>query len=550
MRSARRSRKSSTAGIPVQPYPGDEPPAEPGREAYQLALSALDADVAFGALAWKRLSATQSPRGYRGPGNGRVSYVEAPPEWRGTTVQVCGLFPWTAGASAPTIGVPIGPHLRTGSTVCFDVINWFQRAKYILNPSMFVLGLPALGKSTFVRRQITGLAAGGVVPLVLGDLKPDYADLVVALNGQVIKLGRGLGSLNILDVGALEAAADLLDLAARDALAAGNPARAEQIAKEATRLREESHGRRLNMVVALVLIVRGTIEDYENTVLSVALRVLSERHRGSLPPTLHDLVGLLDEGPPAVRAVTLDRGSEERYRDTIDPLQRTLLGMVDGPLGDVFARQTTNRIRLDSTAVCVDVSSISESDTQLQAAVLLACWNDGFGAVEAANALADLGVAPQRRFMIIMDELWRVLRAGGGMVDRIDSLTRLNRNEGVGTAMITHTMADLRALALPADIAKAKGFIERSGAVICAGLPSSELDELQDIVRFTQEERRMITEWSTPATWGSGQQADLAAGVGNFLIKVGQRPGVPVHVQLTEVEMASDVHNTNKRWDA
>ncbi|BEP13851.1 ATPase [Acidothermaceae bacterium B102] len=488
-----------------------------------------------------------SPRGYRGKGNGRVSYVEAPPEWRGTTVQVCGLFPWTAGASAPIIGVPLGPHLRTGATVCFDVINWFQRARYILNPSMFVLGLPGLGKSTFVRRQITGLAAGGVVPLVLGDLKPDYADLVVALGGQVIKLGRGLGSLNVLDVGALEAAADVLEIAAHEADVAGQGRRADEIAKAAVRLREESHGRRLNMVVALVLIVRGRIEDYEQTVLSVAIRELSGQH-GDLPPTLHDLVALLDEGPPAIRAVTLDRGSDERYRDAIDPLQRTLLGLVDGPLGDVFARQTTSRIRLDSTAVCVDVSSISESDTQLQAAVLLACWNDGFGAVEAANALADVGVGPQRRFMIIMDELWRVLRAGAGMVDRINALTRLNRNDGVGTAMITHTMADLRALALPADIAKAKGFIERSGAVVCGGLPSSELDELQDIVRFTQEERRMVTEWSTPTTWGTGHDADIPAGVGDFLIKVGQRPGVPVHVQLTDVEMRSDVHNTNKRW--
>ena len=124
-----------------------------------------------------RYDAPLSPRGYRGRGNGRVSYVEAPPEWRGTTVQVCGLFPWAVGASAPTVGVPVGPHLRTGATVCFDVINWFQRARFLLNPSMFVLGLPGLGKSTFVRRQITGLAAGGVMPLVLGDLKPDYADL-------------------------------------------------------------------------------------------------------------------------------------------------------------------------------------------------------------------------------------------------------------------------------------------------------------------------------------------------------------------------------------
>jgi hypothetical protein len=352
----------------------------------------------------------------------------------------------------------------------------------------------------------------------------------------------------VLDVGALDAAADVLERAAEQADDAGTQS---TIAKKAIRLREEAHGRRLNMVAALVVIVRGApIADHEQTVLSVALRELASRFRDRQPPTLHDLIALLEEGPATVRAVTLDRGDDVRYRVAIDPLQRTLLGLVDGPLGDVFAHQTTNAIRLDSTAVCVDVSAISESDTQLQAAVLLACWNDGFGAVEAANAVADIGVAPQRRFLIIMDELWRVLRSGAGMVDRIDALTRLNRNDGVGTAMITHTMADLRALASEADIAKAKGFVERSGAVVCGGLPSSELDELQEVVRFTREERMMITEWSTPASWGSGTEGDLPAGVGKFLIKVGQRPGVPVRVQLTAVELKSDVHNTNKRWTA
>jgi hypothetical protein len=164
--------------------------------------------------------------------------------------------------------VPVGPHLRTGATVCFDVINWFQRARFLLNPSMFVLGLPGLGKSTFVRRQITGLAASGVTPLVLGDLKPDYKDLIVALGGQVISLGRGLGSLNVLDVGALDAAADVLERAAEQA---DDAATQSTVAKKAIRLREEAHGRRLNMVAALVVIVRGApIAYHEQTVLSVA----------------------------------------------------------------------------------------------------------------------------------------------------------------------------------------------------------------------------------------------------------------------------------------
>jgi len=467
------------------------------------------------------------PRGLQGPGRGRVSYVEAPPEWRGTTVQVCGLFPFAVGGGSPTIGVPLGRNLLTGATVCCDPLAWFQRAKLILNPSMFLLGLPALGKSTLVRRMVIGLAGSGTVPLILGDLKPDYVDTVRALGGQVIQLGRGLGSLNVLDVGALDDAADQLT-------AAG-------LVNDAQALREQAHGRRATMVEALLTLVRGTRStDTERTVISAALRVLAAQHLAA-----RTLEPDCPAAPDQVRLPTLDRGSMDAYRTVVDPLQRSLYSLLDGQLGSVFARPTTERIALDATAVCVDVSGISVNDTALQAAVLLACWSEGFGAVEAANALADAGLAPQRRFFIVLDELWRVLRSGAGMVDKVDELTRLNRNSGVGQAMITHSMADLRALRNVEDRDKAKGFIERAGLVVCGGLPAQEVAELSDIVAFSRAERQQVTSWSTPPGW---DVASLPPGVGKFLIKSGQRPGIPVSVELTRAELDAAVHDTNKRW--
>ena len=221
------------------------------------------------------------------------------------------------------------------------------------------------------------------------------------------------------------------------------------------------------------------------------------------------------------------------------------MSLLDGPYGQVFAHPTSERIRLDSPAVAVDVSGISANDNALQAAVLLACWSEGFGAVEGANALADAGVAPQRRFFIVLDELWRVLRAGEGLVDRVDELTRLNRSDGVAQAMITHSLADLRALRNEDDREKARGFVERAGAVICGGLPDQELNDLTEVVSFSSTERQLITSWSTPPGW---QARSEPPGRGKFLIKVGQRPGVPVQVELTEAERASGVHDTNKRW--
>ena len=127
-------------------------------------------------------------------------YLQPPAEWRATSVQACGLWPFSVGAGAPLIGAPLGKHLLTGATVCGDPISWFQRASLLTAPTAFVMGLQGFGKSSCIRRMALALAGFGVLPLVLGDLKPDYVDLIAALDGQVIRLGRGRGYLNVLDI--------------------------------------------------------------------------------------------------------------------------------------------------------------------------------------------------------------------------------------------------------------------------------------------------------------------------------------------------------------
>src|SRR5690625_317663 len=193
------------------------------------------------------------PRGWRGPGGGEHLYLQQPDEWRGTTVQVCGLWPFAGGSGTPMVGVPLGRHIRTGATLACDPISWFQRAKLISNPSMFVLGKPGLGKSTVARRMATGLAGYGVMPIVLGDLKPDYVDLVEALGGQVITLGRGRGHLNVLDPGEATQVAQQLR-------AAGHQ-------REANEVLADAHGRRHTMVAALITIMRAAPPtDREETI--------------------------------------------------------------------------------------------------------------------------------------------------------------------------------------------------------------------------------------------------------------------------------------------
>lgn len=483
-----------------------------------------------GAAVGTELRATVRPGrlGFSGRGGGAASYVEAPPEFRGTSVQVCGLWPYAAGSGTPMTGVPVGRHLYNHSTVCCDPISWFARAQLIANPAAFVLGRPALGKSTLVRRMALGLAGYGVLPVVLGDLKPDYVDLVSALGGRVVRLGRGQGKLNVLDPGAARAAAERLSGRAR------------------TELLAEARARTRTMVAALVQLNRQrVVTDNEETILAAALEVLDERHQPG-EAVLPDLVAVVEEGPERVRRVTLDRGDDHRYRAAVDPLQRSLIALCEGGLGDTFAHRTTVPMDLDAPLV-IDISGIDDGDEKLSAAVLLACWGEGFGAIRAAHALSDAGLEPERHFFVILDELWRVLRAGKGLVDRVDALTRLNRQKGVGMALITHTMKDLLSVADASDRLKAQGFAGRAGFVVCAGLPASELPALEQVVSLSEAERRLINGWSTPPAWDgeAGREAE-PPGRGKFLIKVGERPGIPLEVVLTPEE--SGVHDTNKRW--
>ena len=422
----------------------------------------------------------------------------------------------------------MGRHEQTGATVCCDPISWFQRAQLISNPSAFVFSKPGLGKSTLMRRMATGLAGYGVMPLVLGDLKPDYVDLIEALGGQVITLGRGRGYLNVLDPGEATQAAQRLTGTAR------------------TQLLADAHGRRHTMVAALITIMRGNPPgDREEAIIDRALKVLDERHVGT--PVLGDLLQVIRDAPEPVRAVALDRGSNERYGAITEDLEASLIGLVGGGrLGETFSQQTTNPMRRDRPVV-YDVSAIDDSEGDLQAAALLACWSAGFGTVTVADALAEAGLEPRRHYFVILDELWRALRSGKGMVDRVDALTRLNRQRGVGMAMVSHTMSDLLALPSEEDRIKAAGFVERSGMVICGGLPPAEMPKLNAAIPLSRAEQNMLIGWSDPPAWdaAAGRETE-PPGRGRFLIKVGGRPGIPVRVELTEAE--ASINDTNNRW--
>jgi len=489
------------------------------------------------------------PRGYRGRGGGSWRVLPTPASFRGTSVQVCGMWPFAGGSSRPVIGVPIGQDIETGSTVCCDPFSWF-RAGLISSPSMSVFGLQGLGKSSFTVRQILGLADQGIIPMIAGDLKGEYSKIIRALvrsgpepleerRGQVLRYGEGQ-RLNVLDQGAMAQAAERLG------------------GEAGLALRELALQRSVTMVTTLLQIIRHEhLEDWEQSLLSRAIRILNDKHHsaGGAPPMMPELAAIMQQPPEdLIRSVLAD--DEREYWELTKRLNRSVQALLEGPLGRTFSGQTTERLRHDAPGMSIDISAVAKQSQDIQASVMLAAWSETFASIEAANALADAGRAPQRHFVTVMDEMWRPMRIeGAGLVDKLDEITRLNRNDGVGNIFITHSLKDMQSMASAADNMKARGFAERSGIVVTAGLAKEDLRALSEVKRMSEIEITTVAGWSTPPGWRQRMVRDPETGqmrpapppgAGKVLVKLGERAGIQTQVKLTPTELR--LHDTNERW--
>jgi len=509
-------------GIPV-----DEVPPQPTRQSEKRHRRAARHTTPYKAPPALR----GTWRGFAGRGGGRWNRLPEPAEYWASSNQVCGMWPFVTGSARPTVGAPLGFDMDSDSLVCCDPIEWF-RAGFISNPSIMIFGLPGLGKSSVSERMIISCADRGIPPLIFGDLKPDYAELIGALGGVVIPLGPGLSQINPLDLGALsDAAATIGGADGADLLAL-----AEQQAAALT--------------IAIAQVVRrAPLQDFEETVLEAAVHLV--RARNTAPQLVH-LLELLEHGHEDLLVLSVSATLED-FHTAMQPLRRTLQAMTRGPMGQVFGGATSIPIPVNNPGgVCIDISGLESGDQRLLAAVMLATWAHGFAAVDAAWALHKAGHGPWNGFLTVQDEMWRPLRASSGLVDKLDALSRTNRAKGVGEIRITHSMKDADSLNTEEDRVKARGFAERAGMLGVMGLDRTDLIALSRSRPLSQKEINHCASWTTPEGWepqvGGDGRTTPPPGAGKILLKVGGRAGLPVQVQLTGIER--DLHDTNQRWKA
>ncbi len=466
------------------------------------------------------------PWGRRTRNAGRVAYIAETTRLSAPTTQACGLFPFVAGSGAPKIGVPLGLHLMNQETVCMDPFKWVQHG-LVTNPGIFIIAQPGCGKSATVKRLITGMTAFGSVPIILGDVKPDYPRVVEALGGQVIEMGRGRDTINPLDAGPIRRAAERLS--------------AEGFEKEARELMAEAVGRRLALLIAICQVGRNgqPVVPAEEVMLAACLTHFEEI--GDSQPTIPDVLELL-RNPSDIVISSAEARSREEFDQDSKPLRQTLSLMLTGTLKGLFDGPTTHPIDINAPAIEIDISSIARSgEENAISSAMLAVWAYGFGVVDAAMALSEAGLEPPRDYIAVLDELWRALRGAPGLVDRADALTRVNRARGMAQVMVTHSLDDLEALPTESDRRKARGLVERSGTVILGGVSPREADAISGVVPLSESEKQILTSWQAPSSW-SGTEAH--PGRGRFMIKTGDRTGLPIQVLLLPVEL--ELYNTDR----
>ncbi|HWN34435.1 MAG TPA: hypothetical protein VNP03_16915 [Pseudonocardia sp.] len=452
------------------------------------------------------------PRAWGWPvaGGGRAAHVEGGTLYAGTSSQLCGLFPFAVSSGTSVRGVPIGRHLLTAEPVGLDPAEWLRQG-LVSNTGVWVQGQPGIGKSAIIKRMITGLVAFGGIAVVPGDVKGEYSPLVEALGGAVFRVGRGLHALNPLDAGPLRA-----ELAA-----------ATGTARE--RLAETVRVRRLTLLEALVSIVRrGDVDVTERRLLGAALdaAVLAT---APAEPIVPDVLRALSEGSEQLRDIVASRDASG-YRRAVRELVNTLALLCDGTIRGIFDRPSTVTSDLSTPALSLDLSALGEEDDDALAAGMLCSWAWSTAVIDGAR-----GNGQQRSVAVVQDELWRTLRAAPGLVERSDRITRLNRHRGVISFQVTHSLDDLEALATSTDRAKARGMVARNATLVLGGMAEQELDALRRITPLSEGEAALVTSWAASPTWVGGA---LHPGRGKYLIKSGERIGLPVSLRLTPGEQA------------
>ena len=495
-------------------------------------------------------SSPRTLRGFGGKGGGRWATVPDPPRWFSTSVQVCGIYPFSAGSARPTDGAPLGYDMLSGAAVCMDHESLY-RSSVITSPSAFVYGINGVGKSTTCQTIMLGQAARGITPGMFNPIKQDeHTALTRALGGMVASFGPGQPNrFNLLSSGPLGEAAERIG---------------GEVGRELELLARDKS---VQLVQLLIRTSRGIpLEDIEDAVLEHL--VDDARIHNARPYTWHLLEAF--DNPSERTLGMLGMSEPETFHARFRRLGETIRSMLSGEMGKLLGGEESVVFDPGNPGgFCFDTSAIPESNTRLLSAAMLASWSVGMDIIDAhweiarhekaleaeAQAEGQLYVPKVRwrGYSTFMDEFWYPLRACEGIVDRVDRLGRTNRSMGVAEMKATHSPKDQVSLRNPEDREKARGLTERCGLIIMMALTGKDLETISDIRPMTEEEIGYVKGINAAPSWhrpkprlGHGGKPAPPPGAGKALFKVEGRVGIPV--QMLQTATQENLHVTDVRY--
>ena len=83
----------------------------------------------------------------------------------------------------------------------------------------------------------------------------------------------------------------------------------------------------------------------------------------------------------------------------------------------------------------------------------------------------------------------------------------------------------------------------RAGIMVLGGMADKELDGIRRITPMTSQETAMVRSWAAPPTWIAGS---AHPGRGRYLLKSGERMGLPVQLNLVAAER--ELYDTDRAW--
>jgi hypothetical protein len=379
--------------------------------------------------------------------------------------------------------------------------------------------------------------------VVPGDVKGEYSPLISELGGSVVRIGDGVGRINPLDSGPLKGRVQSLAVDRRQALL------------------DVLNARRLETLVALLSTAHGlgrTPNEIERSALDTAVHLASDAQKSGSDPIVTDVTDVLRAAPETLRAKLAAQG--ETYQNLTRSVVAGLDNLVGGPLRGLFDGPTTVPLDISAPAVSVDISSLRARGNDVVSAGMIAVWAYTYSAIDSARSIGLM----DRKLVVPMDEMWRALRSGPGLVDAMDAISRLNRVTDDVTIYVTHSLLDVEALPTEMDRAKARGLMDRCDTWVLGASTTEELQRVTGKRSLTEQEIMMVSSWSSATSTGldvsptyddddTGPAEDEAVrhpGRGKYLIKLGTRPGIAAALELTATEQRLYRTDNNRRTRA